>query len=235
MKKLLPAVLALSAAAVSLPSHAVTVVQWDFEDPTTPADLANATALPAVAASLGTGTAIGQHASASTDWTTPVGNGSANALSSNTWAIGDYYQFSFATTGYADMVLSFDQTGSNTGPRDFALTYSTNGVDFTAFADYDVLANGSVGGSWSSGTYNSAYTFSFDLSAISALDNQASIMVRLVATSTTALNGSTVASGGTNRIDNFSVTMAPVPEPETFALMLGGLAVVARLARRRKA
>lgn len=234
MKKLLPAVLALSAAALALPTHAVTVVQWDFEGSTTPADLTSA-GLPAVAASLGTGAATGQHASASTAWTTPSGNGSANALSSTAWAIGDYYQFSFATTGYKDMVLSFDQTGSNTGPRDFALTYSTNGVDFTAFADYDVLANGSAGGSWSSSTYKIGYTFSFDLSAISALDNQASVMVRLVATSTTALNGGTVASGGTNRIDNFSVTMAPVPEPETYALMLAGLVAVARVARRRKA
>lgn len=33
--------------------------------------------------------------------------------------------------------------------------------------------------------------------------------------------------------DHFSVTITPVPEPATYALMLGGLAVVGALARRR--
>lgn len=224
MKKLLPFALALSAAAtLSLPAHAVTVVQWDFEGTTTPADLSNSTNSPTVAASTGTGTASGWHVSAATDWTTPAGNGSANALSSNTWAADDYYQFSFATTGYADLVLSFDQTRSSTGPSGFSLVYSTDGgSSFTSFGSYTVAQV-----TWSSGSTASGSSYSFDLSALSALDNKSSVVLRLV-------NSSTVATGGTNRIDNVTVAMAPVPEPETYALMLAGLGAIGLMARRRR-
>lgn len=232
MKKLLPVTAALFAAAsLSLPAQALTLVQWDFETPF--ADLSNATASPAVAASTGSGTASGYHASAATDWTTPAGNGSANAMSSNTWAVGDYYQFSFATTGHADMLLSFDQTGSGTGPRSFALAYSTDGVSFSTFGSYVVLVNGSPNPAWSASSVSSVHSFSFDLSAVSALDNQGLVVIRLVDTATTSINGGVVGTGGTSRIDNVTVAMAPVPEPASYALLLGGLAAIGLLARRR--
>ena len=91
---------ASAAIAMSLPAQAVTVVQWDFEGSTTPADLTDSGTSPSVAASLGSGTALGVHAGSATDWSTPAGNGSANSFSSNTWAVGDYYQFSFSTSGF---------------------------------------------------------------------------------------------------------------------------------------
>lgn len=219
-------------AALALPAHAVTVVQWDFEN--APADLTNSTTSPVVAASLGVGAAVGVHTSAATDWTTPSGNGSANSLSSNTWGVGDYYQFSFGTLGYGDMALSFDQTSSGTGPRDFTLAYSTNGSSFTNFASYAVLVNGAPNPSWSSSTYNSVFTYTFDLSTLAALDNQASVVVRLIDSSTVAANGGVVASGGTGRIDNFTVMLSPVPEASTTAMLLAGLAAVGFLARRRQ-
>lgn len=208
-------------APLALPAHAVTVVQWDFENP--PADLNNSTTAPSVAASLGTGTAGGFHASSATDWSTPSGNGSANALSSNTWATGDYYQFSFSTTGYKDLVLSVDQISSSTGPTSFTLSYSTNGTSFTNFGTYSVLTTPS----WSSATYNALHTYSFDLSSLTSLDNQASVFVRLV-------SNVTPAAGGTGRVDNFTVTMAPVPEPGTTAMLLAGLATLGFVARRRR-
>lgn len=222
---------AAAVAAMALPAQAVTVVQWDFENP--PADLADSAASPTVAASTGTGTASGLHASAATDWTTPAGNGSANSLSSNNWAIGDYYQFSFSTAGYADLMLSFDQTSSSTGPRDFKLAYSTDGTAFTDAATYTVLLNGSP--SWNSTTYAPQYTMSFDLSAVTALDNQGTVVLRLVDISSVSAGGGTVASGGTDRVDNFTVTMAPVPEAETASMLAAGLALLGFLGRRRRA
>lgn len=224
---------AAATAALVLPAQAVTVVQWDFENP--PADLSNSTTAPSIAASTGTGTAGGVHASNATDWTTPSGNGSANSLSANTWAIGDYFQFSFGTTGLADMQISFDQTSSSTGPRDFAVAYSTDGTTFTNFASYAVLLNGAPNPSWSSSTYSPLFTLSFDLSAVSALDNQAQVFIRLVDLSATSASGGVVATGGTDRIDNFTVVMAPVPEPGALALLLAGLGVVGNVARRRNA
>src|SRR5205823_15131909 len=73
----------------------------------------------------------GLHASSLTVWSNPVGNGSAKSVSSDHWAVGDYYQFSFSTSGYSAISITWDQTGSNTGPRDFKVQYSTNGTTFT--------------------------------------------------------------------------------------------------------
>jgi hypothetical protein len=222
---------ASAAIAMSLPAQAVTVVQWDFEGSTTPADLTDSGTSPSVAASLGSGTALGVHAGSATDWSTPAGNGSANSFSSNTWAVGDYYQFSFSTSGFTALLLSVDQIGSNTGPRDFSLGYSTDGVSFTPFASYSVAS----APSWSTTTYNPVHTYSFDLSGVSALDDQALVVIRLSSSNTFSINGGTVAAGGTGRVDNFTVMATPVPEAGTAAMLAAGLAVVGFVARRRRA
>jgi len=230
MYKQLAVATALLAATAA---QAVTLVQWDFEN--TIPDKANSTTSPSVAAKTGTGTANGVHTSPATDWTTPIGNGSENSLSSQTWAVGDYYQFSFSTVGYKDLVLSFDQTSSSTGPGQFSLAYSSNGTTFTPFADYSVLQNGlAPNASWSSGTAVAAYGFSFDLSAVSSLDNQSNAVIRLISRSTVAANGGVVQPGGTNRVDNFTVNVSAVPEPGTYAMLMAGLATVGFVARRRR-
>src|SRR6185295_7792614 len=63
------------------------------------------------------------HTNASTTWSNPAGNGSVKSLSSNNWGVGDYFQFSFSTTGYNAINITWDQTGSATGPRDFKVQY----------------------------------------------------------------------------------------------------------------
>jgi hypothetical protein len=194
-------------------ASAGTISQWTFE-----------TSQPATAGpfspEVGSGSAVGSHAGAST-YSSPAGNGSSHSFSSNTWAIGDYYQFSVSTTGLAGIGLSFDQTSSNTGPRDFKLQYSNDGSSYTDYGTYTVLANGGApNSSWNATTYQSAYTFSYDLSSITALDNQANIYFRLVDTSTTSANGGTVGTSGTNRVDN--VTVTAVPEPAAMVLALAG-------------
>ncbi|OYY92513.1 MAG: hypothetical protein B7Y41_15630 [Hydrogenophilales bacterium 28-61-23] len=229
---------AMLAMALSASASADTVVQWGFESPLTPADATNFAVYPnAIAPSIGSGNASGVHANAATDWTTPVGNGSANSFSSNTWTVGDYYQFQTSTTGFADVMLSWDQTSSSTGPRDFKLAYSTDGTGYTDFGSYSVLVNGTPNTAWTSATYNSAFNFAFDLSAITALDNQANVFFRLTDTSTVSANAGTVATAGTDRVDNFTVSAsvaAPIPEADTYALLLAGLGLVGFLARRRR-
>jgi hypothetical protein len=222
-KKILALASILTITAISTAS-AQTIAQWTFEI-NTPADLPDSATIGGIAADFGVGTASGVHASAATDWTTPAGNGSANSLSANTWAVGDYFQFTLSTVGYSGIGVSFDQTGSNTGPRDFDLSYSTDGSSFTSFATYSL-----INGGWSSGAPTALPTsYSFDLSSIGSLDNAGLVYFRLVNNSTTSISGATVATGGTGRIDNFTVSV--VPEPASGALI--GLGLLALVARRR--
>lgn len=214
--KTLPILSVLVAAATLSSASAQTIAQWTFETsvPTTAGPLA---------AEVGVGSALGFHVGASV-YSNPVGNGSAESFSSNTWGVDDYYQFSLSTVGYSGLMVSFDQASSSTGPRDFALTYSTDGSTFTSFANYSVLLNGAPSGAWSSSTNNPLYAISFNLSSVTALDNAANVHFRLVNTSTFTPSGGTVATGGANRVDNF--TVAVVPEPSGLAA-LGGLLLLA--------
>lgn len=212
---------ALVVTLGSLPAHAAVIAQWTFEAsvPTTAGPHA---------AEVGTGSALGFHASTST-YSNPAGNGSTESFSSNTWAVGDYYEFTTNSTGYEGITVSFDQTGSNTGPRDFKIEYSIDGTTFTDFDTYSLPGPPAVAWSTSTPVVPASTSFFFDLSSIAALDNDSSIYFRLTNTSTTSINGGTVASGGTGRVDN--VVIATIPEPTT--ILLGALGFLAILRRRR--
>jgi hypothetical protein len=213
----------------STPAFSATGAQWTFETS------APITAGP-VGAEVGAGSASGLHAGAAT-YSSPVGNGSLHSFSANTWAVSDYWQFQVSTVGYTGVSLSWDQTASNTGPRDFQLKYSTDGVNFTNFGSvYSVLANAAPNAVWNSTTGSAIYNFFYDLSTISALDNQATAYFRLVDASTISANGATVAAAGTNRVDNVTISAAPasVPVPAAVWLLGSGIATLAGFGRRRK-
>lgn len=227
--------LGMVAAFASNTSSAATIASWTFEAPNIPSDASAVAVYPnSIAPAVGSGSAGGAHAAAGTVWSTPSGNGSSESFSANTWAVGDYFQFSTSTLGFFDVTLAWDQASSNTGPRDFKLAYSTDGVNFADIASYGVLANASPNTPWNPTTANASFGINQDLTAISALDNQPSVAFRLIVTSNVSANGGSLATAGTGRIDNFAVSATPVPEPQTYAMLLAGLGIVAyRLARRR--
>ena len=161
----------------------------------------------------------------------PSGNGSIRSFSSNGWNAGEYFQFISSTVGFTGVTLTWDQTGSNTGPRDFQLSYGTDGVTFTNFTTSYSLP-GPVAVGWNPTTANASLSTSFnaDLSAFTTLDNSAQVFFRLAQVGTTSINAATVAATGTGRVDNFVINATAVPEPTSMALI--GMVGVAGLAVR---
>lgn len=163
------------------------------------------------------------HALAAATYTSPSGNGSLYAFSSNNWSIGDYYEARVSTVGYSEPItVSWDQARSSTGPAAFELVYSIDGgTSWTTVSAYTVLQSGGGGApaTWSSTTANSLYTNSMSLSGA---ENAGLLIIRF--RSTVA-----AASTGSNRIDNVFVYSGAVPAPGAVALL-----AVAGLASRRR-
>jgi hypothetical protein len=217
-----------TVAAVCGAAEAAIVAAWTMPNAVPPsttgsnymygaADVGDATA----------GTSLtGFHALAATTWSSPAGNGSTNSLSSNNWSVGDYYQVSVSTANYINVSLSWDQTRSSSGPSNFRVDYSTDGTTFnTLLASYSVIQAGASGSgttSWSSSSVQSVFTTT--ISNIAGADDRGTLVFRFV-------NLSTVASGGTNRIDNITVTGTLIPAPGAMALL--GMAGLLGARRRR--
>ncbi len=176
-----------------------TIAKWTFET-TQPITAGN------FSPEIGSGFASGFHASPVAVYSSPNGNGSTHSFNSNNWSIGDYYQFQVATSGYSGISVSFDQTGSNTGPSNFKFQYSTNGTTFTDFNTYTVpviTANTAI--SWSAATANTQSTISVDLTSILAIESKNEVYFRIVNTSDIAINSGIVGATGTARLDNFTI------------------------------
>lgn len=234
--------LALAAAFVTLglaAAKADILAQWNFDSLVLSTAYTNSPAdgnINNIAADLGSGTASGHHATAvGGEYTTPAGNGSLNSLNARNWSVDDFFQFAVSTIGFQNVTLSFDQTSSSTGPRDFGVFYNVNGGSYSQFGlNYIVLQNGaSPNPSWNVSTNLPAYSFSVDLSSLTALNNASSVSFRLVDRSTTSAGGGTVGAAGTDRVDNFTVLAAQIPEPSSAALAIfGGLVCLAALRRK---
>lgn len=201
-------------------TSAAVVTQWTFQ--TSQPTATNSTTIGPLAAEVGIGSASGFHASGSTDYASPDGPASTDSFSSNTWSVGDYYQFMASSIGFSEIVVSFDAMGSNTGPRNFKIAWSTDDSTYTDFDDYSL-----VNAVWtaSASFVNPATAhFEFDFSAITALNNASDIYFRLINTGTTAIDSaSPVAATGTSRVDNFTVSGTEIPltvVPEASALLV---------------
>jgi hypothetical protein len=210
---------------LTLSARATVVALWTFEDskPAATGQTLGAGLTP----ESGSGAANGFHSNAATVWSNPVGNGSGESFSANTWSVGDYFQFGTSLTGYQDVQLSWGQTRSSTGPSDFSLSWSTDGAVFNPFQNYTV---GNT--SWTSGTTNASSVVSADLSAVSGLDNAPNVFFRLTATSAPS------GTSGANRVDDFQIsatpTVSPVPEVSTVgAIGFGVMALGAAWRRSR--
>ncbi len=135
-----------------------------------------------------------------TDWNTGASGQSANA---NNWDDGNgtkYWQASFSTEGYENLALSSKQRGSNTGPGDFKVEYS---LDDLTWADVP-SANITVENNFTTGVLT-------NVALPAACNDQPTVYLRWIMTSNTSVNGGTVASAGTNRIDDIVITGTALP------------------------
>jgi hypothetical protein len=207
----LPVVVDYELSGSDPPPPPQVIARWTFETgtPGNPPSGSGST-IAGISPVQGAGTASGSHVSASTTWSNPAGNGSDESFSSNNWAIGDYYQFETGSEGLENLTFTFDQVSSGTGPRDFQLSYSTDGSMFTNFDSVYMVRENSFP-AWASGTATGLDTYSFDLSSVSLLDDQTTVFFRLSVASGTSANNGTIGGGGTSRLDNVTIMGTLIP------------------------
>ena len=228
---------ALAALAIaSFQAHADTIGLWDFN--TFSCSTACADNPPkGSTANGGSLSAVGGVSFTSAQGI-PTSN---NALNTSTYGnatdpnLSRGVQFMIDTTGYTEVALTFAQRNSSTASAWTTLQYTTNGTDwiFATSFHYTVAAS-----TWVTG-------LGFDFSSILEANDNPNFGIRLLASYAPNTNNfvgvsNGFATTGTIRYENvtFSGTaipdITPVPEPQTYALMLAGLAAVSLIARRRR-
>jgi hypothetical protein len=135
-------------------------------------------------------------------------------------------RFLVPTTGYENIVVSFDQRFSNSAANLLAIQYTTDGVTFTGLPEQ--LLNAGGGDAW----------VSFNSGALgSAANNNANFGFQVLAafnpTAYVAANtsGTAYATTGTRRFDLVTVNgdaVAPIPTPALLPALIGFGASIVR-------
>jgi hypothetical protein len=186
------------------PACGQNLVTWSFENValgsnTSPtysfiaSDVNAANTITATGAGL-SGATIANNGNPGHDWEA-TSFATPNALDT---ANNDYFEFSVDTTHYTGINLSYDFVRDANGPARVRVYYSANGSTW-------------VNSLTAARTIVTSYaTFTEDLSAYTALNNQTRVYFRVYGYRAGALSG-------IGRIDNFSVLGCKVPEPPSIS------------------
>lgn len=185
-----------------------------------------------MSADIGTGSLYGVNPSTQTNpqmnFASGFGNGSPKALAVGGFDLGDYYRFDVPTTGIKSILVSFNQVSVFAHPNRFSLAYSLNGTNFSTFTTYAVGSGSGSGWVGSASATSTDQVFSFDLSAITGLNNDPNAQFRIVDADTVPV-GSTIPSW----LDNVVISGTAIPEPAALSIMTVAAAAIA-LKRRSK-
>lgn len=233
--------LSLASMFAAASAQAIVVTQWNFNS--VPAD--SSTSTGSLTPNIGAGSIVNLTSSAlafATAQTTSTSSSDPATVDDTGLQTTGYaaqgtgnkttgVRFNVDTTGWQDIVISWDQRHSNTSARHVQFQYSTDGINFV---DFGSLFEATAGDTW----FNNR---TVDLSSITGVNNNDKFAFRIVsafAPSTTDYAASnptsTYGTAGTWRFDMVTVNAAPVPEAETYAMMLAGLGLVGFMAARRR-
>jgi len=227
-------------------ANAVLVAEWNFDG--TYADAFwgagssfTGTSFGNYLAEVGAGTMFGIRTNTQTNvtWTRPAGNGTRTSASGIGLSANDtYWEFNVSTINLKDLLISYDQVSSNTGPRNWKLQYKVGAGSYVDVASYNIGYN-SAGAtlSWASSAVRTESQLNFNLSSIAALNNKASVFLRVLIAGTQQYNPTATAAFGTagsTRIDSIKINATAVPEPESVLILAAGAAIAATRKRSRK-
>lgn len=197
------ALVLLSVSIAGTAGAQTTITQWNFNS--APPDGNTATGLTTPSTGSGTVTTIGGTTSTFASGSASGGSSDPAASDNSAWNVSTWpaqgsgnktagIQFAVSTSGYQDIQVTFDLRYSNTSPADVQLQYT---ADITAatpvWTDFQSSAATS-GDTW--------FGRSFDLSAITALNNNPNAGFRAVA----AFAGVSTAYAASNSSSSFSTS-----------------------------
>jgi len=171
------------------PTAPTTIVGWNFEDKDQVADNGIPINASKTIACSATGSAGSSSGSGGTGTYSLSNSGWNNGSGIKAWSI------EFSTIGYSNISISSKQKSSNTGTKDFKLQYSIGGG---SWSDVNLGSTTVANDNFVSGTLS-------NIELPADANNQQSISARWIMTSNNQVNSGSVASTGTNRIDDIVV------------------------------
>jgi len=156
------------------------------------------------------GTARLNFVASGTPRTLAAGSGGINAGTNlNDLENDAYWHTVISTVGHENISVEWNFRSTNTGPRDWQLQYSTNGTAWNAVGGPIVIVN--TGGTNPASVNVASH---FDRTLPATAEGHANLQLRWLMTSNTAVNGTSIATAGTNQVGNILITGTPEqPDP----------------------
>ncbi|WP_310603273.1 CehA/McbA family metallohydrolase [Anaerosporobacter sp.] len=109
---------------------------------------------------------------------------------------GDYYEIKLSTELLGNIKLNYSMKGSKTGPKNFEILYSTDGIIFNSVGTKSI-------------TTDSTYE-KFNVTLPNGANNVETLYIRLKVANSISISNATIGSTGTNYFNEVSVTGSPI-------------------------